>query len=134
MKSCPFPRTVVLIPIAKDGGPAVNNSTFAFVSVCTKCSSSCSRGWENRGRHMSHCCAVVPIENCRESSSGMNLAQVGRPRIDVSSEQIECLRSLGFTLAIVADFAYTTRKKHTQQCRYRGLSISKDLKHIDRQS
>ena len=77
--------------------------------------------WENRRRHMSHCCAVAPIENCREPSSGMNLAQVGRPRIDVSSEQIECLRNLGFTWAIIAVMLSVSRTLLWRRCRELGI-------------
>ena len=77
--------------------------------------------WENRGRHMSHCCAVAPIENCREFSSGMNFAQVGRPRIDVSGEQIECLRSLGFTWAIIAVMLSLSRTSLWRKCRELGI-------------
>lgn len=77
--------------------------------------------WENRGRHMSHCCAVAPMKNCRGSSSGMNLAQVGRPRIDVSGEQTECLRGLGFTWAIIAVMLSLSRTSLWRKCRVLGI-------------
>lgn len=65
--------------------------------------------WENRWRHRSHCCDVLPIENSRVST-GQNddLPQVGRPRIQVNNEQIECLRNLGFTWN-VSNFGYVKR-------------------------
>ena len=70
---------------------------------------------------MSHCCAVAPIENCRESSSGMNLAQVGRLRIGVSSEQIECLWNMGFTWAIIAVMLSVSKTTLWHKCRELGI-------------
>ena len=77
---------------------------------------------------MSHFCAVAPIENCREFSSGMNFAQVGRPRIDVSGEQIECLRSLGFTWAIIAVMLSLSKTSLWRKCRELGIC---DRQYID---
>ena len=66
-------------------------------------------------------CTVAPIENCRESSSGMNLAQVGRLRIGESSEQIECLRNMGFTWAIIAVMLSVSRTTLWRKCRELGI-------------
>ena len=76
--------------------------------------------WENRGRYISHCCAVTGIENCRETSSDTNFTQPGRLRIDLNVEQIECLRSLGFTWAIIAVMLSVSRSTIWRKCRELG--------------
>lgn len=79
--------------------------------------------WENRGRHISHCCSVMSIRNCRGTSSIADTAHMsaGRPRIDINVEQLECLRSLGFTWSIIAVMLSVSRTTIWRLCREHGV-------------
>ena len=87
--------------------------------------------WQNRAWRRNHCCSVTHTVNNRvapdkEETQG----KVGRPQINVSGEQIECLRNIGFTWDAISVMLCISRSTLWRRCHQLGLTCSQRYSEI----
>ena len=81
--------------------------------------------WQNRAWRTNHCCSVSHTVNNRvapdeEETQG----KVGRPQMNVSGEQIECLRNIGFTCDAISVMLCISRSTLWLRCHQLGQRYS----------
>ena len=87
--------------------------------------------WQNRSCRTNHCCAVSHTTYNRTAPDEEETqGKVGRPQLNVSGEQIECLRNIGFTWDAISVMLHVSRSTLWRRCHQLGLSCSQRCSEI----